>query len=329
MNTTPSKNPLVLINGAAGRFGRVVVSAFAGAGWQVTARVRRAGLVAWPQGVREQLTGAPIDAAPQVIIHAANPPYTQWASQALPLAREAMDIAEQHGALLMLPGNLYNIGSPMPAHIDAHTPLAPSSRKGRTRQAMEDEMAARAARGLRSVVIRAGDFFGGPGTGSWFDTVVVKSLRHGKLVYTGPLDVPHAWAYLPDLAQAFVRVAAQHRAWQGHRQLPFAGYCFTGHSFTGHDLLAGIEAAASALSLSPRQPWRHGALPWGVIRALSPIVPMWREIAEIAYLWHEPHTLDGAALQTLIGPLPNTPAPEALQQALRSLFTTLNGTLKL
>lgn len=317
MNTVSSAKPNVLINGAAGRFGRVATHAFADAGWQVIARVRRAGLITWPSGVREQLSGAAIDIAPQVVIHAANPPYTRWVREALPLAREAMHMAQQHGALLMLPGNLYNIGAPMPAHIDERTPLRPNSRKGRVRQAMEDEMAARAAQGLRSVVIRAGDFFGGPGAGSWFDTVIVKSLRQGKLVYPGPLDVPHAWAYLPDLAQAFVQVAAHHGIWQGHRQQPFAG-----HSFTGRELLVGIEAAARATGLAPGRAWRHGSLPWGLIRALSPIVPTWREITEIAHLWHEAHVLDGAALQTLTGPVPHTPAPEALQQALRNLFSS-------
>ena len=35
---------------------------------------------------------------------------------------------------------------------------------------------------------------------------IVKALAKGKLVYPGPLDRAHAWAYLPDLAQAFVAV---------------------------------------------------------------------------------------------------------------------------
>ena len=35
--------------------------------------------------------------------------------------------------------------------------------------------------------------------------------RQGRLTYPGPRDVPHAWAYVPDLAQAFVEVAARDR----------------------------------------------------------------------------------------------------------------------
>ena len=88
----------------------------------------------------------------------------------------------------------------MPATLAADTPERPDTRKGRIRVAIEAEMRERAPRGLRSAVLRAGDFFGGAGSGSWFDLVIAKSAAAGKLVYPGPLDVPHAWAFLPDLA---------------------------------------------------------------------------------------------------------------------------------
>jgi nucleoside-diphosphate-sugar epimerase len=312
MNTSSPPNT-VLINGAAGRFGRVAVAAFAQAGWRVIAQVRRPGLVAWPVGVREVVAGAAVPEPLHVLVHAANPPYTQWATQALPLAQDAMALAQQHDALFMLPGNVYNVGSPMPALISANTPMQPTTRKGRVREAIE--AALRNQAGLRSATIRAGDFFGGAGTGSWFDVAVVKSLRAGKLVYPGPLHLPHAWAYLPDLAQAFVAVAALHRSLRGHHHVPFAG-----HNLSGGELLAGIEQAAQTLGLQPSRPWRRGSMPWGLIRTLSPLVPMWREISEIAYLWHEPHALDGAALHALVGELPHTPAPTALRQALSDLF---------
>jgi len=131
----------------------------------------------------------------------------------------------------------------MPALLDEHTPDAPTTQKGRLRQQLEDELAARATQAsagtgrLRSVVLRAGDFHG-QGSGSWFDQLIVKKLAQGRLVYPGPADVPHAWAYLPDLARAFTAVAE--RALQGplgptcHTRLPFAG-----HTLTGAQLLDG------------------------------------------------------------------------------------------
>jgi hypothetical protein len=178
---------------------------------------------------------------------------------------------------------------------------------------MEGEMRLRAAQGLRSGVLRAGDFFGG-GPGSWFDLVIAKSAGAGRFVYPGPLDVPHAWAYLPDLAQAFVAVAA--------RGLP-AGVThspFEGHTLTGRALLDALEAAAPAAGFAtPRRGWKHGRVPWALLRIGGLVVPMWRELAEMRYLWERPHALDGRALRAFAGPLPTTPLAQALVASLRAL----------
>jgi nucleoside-diphosphate-sugar epimerase len=178
---------------------------------------------------------------------------------------------------------------------------------------MEAELAERARRGdLRSTVVRAGDFFG-CGQGTWFDQAIVKSLRQGRLVYPGPLDRPHAWAYLPDLAQALVRVASEPEA-QDHRRWHFAG-----HTLTGAELLAQIEAAAGRLGWTPARGWRHGGMPWGLIRLAGRVWPMGRELAEMAYLWERPHALDGRAMAQAFGPLPATPIDQALRQTLLAL----------
>jgi hypothetical protein len=146
----------------------------------------------------------------------------------------------------------------------------------------------------------------------------VKSLRQGKLVYPGPLDVPHAWAYLPDLAQAFVAVALQHAHLQGHHDLPFAG-----HNLTGGELLQGVQTAAAELQLAAvDRTWRHGSLPWWLMRTLSPLVPTWREISEMAYLWHEAHALDDSALRQLLQGAGAAPKRTELADALRCALHT-------
>src|SRR5207244_2579694 len=103
-----------------------------------------------------------------VVLHALNPVYTQWPSRALPLAYSAIAAAESAGATLLFPGNLYNYGKGLPSRIDETTPMLPSARKGRLRLAIEDRMQEAAERGLRVVIMRAGDFFG-DGRGSWLD----------------------------------------------------------------------------------------------------------------------------------------------------------------
>jgi len=200
----------------------------------------------------------------------------------------------------------------MPAVLREDTPQTATTRKGRLRVALEAELQQRAASGqLRSIVIRAGDFFG-CGSGTWLDQAIVKSLAKGKLVYPGPTDRVHAWTYLPDLAQAFVAAAAQSaegpafRCWH-HRS----------HDATGAVLLDTIERLAHELGLAPAGPLKRGTLPWGVIRVGGWVVPIWRELVEMAYLWDVAHALDGRAMEAALGPLPHTPLDVALRATLR------------
>jgi hypothetical protein len=60
-------------------------------------------------------------------------------------------------------------------------------------------------------------------------------------------------------------------------------------------------------------------VPWRMIRLAAPFVPMWREIAEIAYLWHVPHRLDGGKLEMAIGTVPFTRFDHAVRDSLDAL----------
>lgn len=310
----------VLILGANGRLGRPLVDAFAQAGWKVFAHTRRPLTGTVPAGVEpidlpvtDLATLAAAAAGADVVVHAMNPPYTDWSRAALPLAEAAMNLAERLGALLMLPGNVYNFGSPMPALLTESTAQRPSTRKGAIRERIETAMHARPS--LRSVVVRAGDFFGGSGTGSWFDLVIAKDLARGRIVYPGPRELEHAWAYLPDLAQAFVRVAQRREALARFELLHFPG-----HALSGDTLVAALVGAAQrAGALDAAASVSVGSMPWWLFRAGGLVVPMWRELAEMRYLWTEAHRLSGERLANLVGPVPHTPLDRALDEALAAL----------
>ncbi len=309
----------VLILGANGRFGQAATQAFAAAGWRVLAQMRRTPVSALPPGA----TALPVDlndgatlaaqaAGASVVLHAVNPVYTRWAAEALPALHQGLNVAQQLGARFMLPGNVYNFGQQMPALLKHTTEPRPSNNLGRIRVAMEEALQARALQGLDSVVIRAGDFFGS-GTGSWLDLVIAKDIARGKLVYPGPLDVIHAWAFLPDLARAFVAVA-ETPAQRGFQTMHFAG-----HALTGRELLAALQDAAQAQGLRPAAGFKTGGMPWGVIRAVGLVYPLWRELARMSYLWRVPHALDGTALASAVAHLSSTPITQALRNALADL----------
>ena len=314
----------VLVLGANGRLGHAATLAFAASGWRVLAQVRRSPGTAWP--LAAQALALPFDTADHAqalltaarqaggadaLVYALNPSrYTRsaWRAQALPMLRRAMAVAQGLNARLVLPGNVYAYGSTMPEVLREDTPVCPDTEMGRIRQAMEVELAAAARRReLSSVVLRAGNFFGA-GQGSWLDQAMLTQLHRGRLVYPGPMDVPVAWAYLPDLAQALVAVA---QAWGA--RAGFDTLHFQGHTLSGHDWQAGLEAMTGKPTLRP------SSLPWGLMRLAGVFKPEWAALAEGRYLWERPHRLDHAELERRIGREPHTPFAQALAQSLADL----------
>ena len=303
----------ILILGATGRLGRAAAVAFRDAGWSVVSLVRPGTAAHAPSGTatiecdaldRERVTAAAEGA--DVVLHALNAPYTLWPRLALPFANTAIGAAEAAGATLIFPGNLYNFGSPLPARIDETTPMRPTAHKGRLRVLAEDRIAEACERGLRAVIVRAGDYFGS-GRGSWLDLVVTREIARGRLSYPGPIDVVHAWAYLPDLAATMVRLAA------ARVQLPaFETVGFPGHAVSGRELTTAI-ARASGRGLAVKR------MSWWMIHALRRFMPLSRELSEIAYLWNEAHQIDGERLRALIGEIPHTPLDVAVVRALEDL----------
>lgn len=311
----------VLVLGAGGRLGRVLVQSFADAGWTVLAQSRRhlpdvlrplVRPINCPIEDLETLTASAAGAG--IVIHALNPLYTNWTTELVPLARAAVQTARRLGARLMFPGNVYNFGSGMPELLREDTAQRPDTRKGEIRRHVESCLRSKAEAGVPVTVLRAGDFFGGPGTGSWFDLAIAKDLTHGKIVYPGPLDTPHAWAYLPDLGRAFVALAERQPA------EPFETFHFAGHTLTGRELTSSlVEAATQGGLLRPDQKVKIAGLPWPLLRAGGLFVPMWAELAEMRYLWNTPHRLDGTRLAAAIGTPQHTPLVTALGDALRAL----------
>lgn len=305
----------IAVLGAKGRLSHAVALAFRDARWRVIAVTRDGKSVAGLEGIEMRDADA-LDAdvliaatrGADVIFNGLNPPYPDWAAKAMPMARNVMAAAKAHGAMHLFPGNVYNFGREIPPLADETTPFHPSTRKGAIRIGMENLFAEEArTNGVRTILLRAGDFYGTAGTGSWFDLVIVSKLAKGVFTWPGAMDAPHAWAYLPDLARAFAALAEKRAGLQA-----FDSFTFAGHTMTGAELMAHTEAAMG-------RKLKRAGMPWIVIRAGGLFVPMWREIAEMSYLWSTPHALSGAKLERTAGRLPSTPPAEAVRQAIADL----------
>jgi nucleoside-diphosphate-sugar epimerase len=308
-----SPHPRILVLGAAGQFGRAAAQAFRTAGWSVASLARGSAGSAIAPGtelidVDARDTEAVIEAArgADVVLNALNVPFTQWARAAMPLAETAIAAAREAGATLVFPGNLYVYGSKIPAIVDETTPVHPTSRKGEIRAVIEARLRAAAEEGPQVIILRSGDFFGA-GTGSYFDRLLVRDIASGGLTYPGPLDVVHEWAYLPDLAETLRRLV------EVRSGLPrFAQFGFPGHAVTGREMVGAISRACG-------RGFKISGMPWTMLRLLGAVVPIFRELSDVAYLWSTPHAIDGTRLAAAIGDIPFTPLDRAVSAALLEL----------
>ncbi|WP_027141840.1 SDR family oxidoreductase [Mesorhizobium sp. WSM3626] len=312
----------IAILGANGRLGRVVAKAFIDAGFDVRAVTRTGKVPAELKGATA-VAGDALDRQSliqategvEIIFNGLNPIYTDW-GKCLPMAENVMAACHANGGLHLFPGTVYNYGSPMPAVITEDTPFHPTTEKGRIRCAMEDLFRREAEAGrVRTILLRAGDFFGGTGSGSWFDQIVAAKINKGIYTAPGPSDLVHEWAYLPDFAVGFVALA---------RNLDKLGFYealnFPGHAVTDLQIKAAAEKAVG-------HQLKMTSMPWWVLRAGSPFVAMWREIVSMSYLRFEPHRLASTRLEGLIGEIPHTPLDQAVAEALEDIgIATVNGT---
>ncbi|MGB6117652.1 MAG: NAD-dependent epimerase/dehydratase family protein [Mesorhizobium sp.] len=302
----------IVVLGAAGRVANEVGRAFLEAGYKVRAVTRNG---------REVLPGAEHAAADAAdlaqleraikgadfVFNGLNPLYHEWAQKVMPMARNVATALRGRGTTQLFIGNVYPYGSPMSEVLREDTPMRPSNEKGRIRLAMKELFRAEAEQhGTQTIIIRAGDFFGA-GSGTWFDQALASKLDKGVFTAPGKMDLVHAWAYLPDLAQAFVAAA------NVADTLPrFEVFNFPGHAVT-------LEEFKSAIERSTGRPLKTRFMPWWVLRLVGVFNPIVRELVAMNYLWREPHRLVSDRIEQVLGPLPHTPLDKAVAQTLQDM----------
>ena len=279
----------VLILGANGRFGRAAYAAFSWCGWDVRTFDREKDVL------EDAAWGA------DIIVNAWNPDYTRWAADVPKLTAQVIEVAKNTEATVIIPGNIYNFGANMPDVLTQATPHTPTTPLGEIRHTMEQ--AYRDA-DVRTIILRAGDFIDTQASGNWYDKIITAGLTKGKITYPGPTNIPHAWAYLPDMAECAVALA--HMA----DDLPrYTDIHFPGYTMTGAQLHAALEQALGArLALSQ--------MSWLPLQIAKPFWPMAKPLLEMRYLWSTPHALSGEKITDLLPDFEPTPLLEAISDSL-------------
>ncbi|HEY0146811.1 MAG TPA: hypothetical protein VGB93_11840, partial [Methylovirgula sp.] len=89
--------------------------------------------------------------------------------------------------------------------------------------------------------------------------------------------------------------------------------------FAGHQLARG-EMAAAIRRATDNPRLRVWPFPWFLVVGLQPFVRLFREMAEMRYVWRESISIDGAKLRAFLGnALPTAPLDKAVCETLIGL----------
>ena len=279
----------VLILGSSGKIGVHSARAFSDAGWNVRKFNRSTDdLMAAAQGA-------------DVIVNGFNPPnYHDWQNIIPTFTADVIRAAKHSGSTVIIPGNVYHFGD-TPGVWSEQTVPNPVSRKGRIRLEMEQ---AYKASGVRTIVLRAGNFIDPNRDGCVMSMIYLRSIQKGKITLPGPAETRQAMCYLPDWARAAVALAEKRTELATFEDIPFPG-----NAFSADDIKQGLERILG-------RPLKYTRFPWPVFTLLSPVWEMARELSEMRYLWTTDHALSGEKFGRILPEFTPTDVDTVLTAAL-------------
>lgn len=298
----------VNVLGATGGAGRAIAEALVERGIDVVAVNRNgssqvgrplAADIVTPAGARRAVGGA------DVVVMAAQPAYHRWPQEFPPMLDEVVSATARQGGKLVMVDNLYAYG-PGAMPITEATPHRATDRKGRVRSAMLRSLLGHHAAGrLRVAVGQASDYFGPHSPTSGIAALAVAPVAAGGDVasWAGSLDAPHAVAYLPDVAHAYVALVTDERADGRAWVLPHTG------APTGREFVAALAEATG-------RPIDAKALSTTMLRLAAPFNRGARGMLGVAHQWTQPWTVDSSAFEATFGSAAPTPLADAVAAAL-------------
>jgi nucleoside-diphosphate-sugar epimerase len=297
----------------AGQVGPILASKLTALGHRVRI-VSRSGTPKLPEAVewaRGDITDATfLNAALQgagVVYHCANPMrYDRWEELLPPIARAVQTATTRAGARLVVLDNLYMYGAPA-GPISEASPIAPQSRKGHLRARLAEELSAAQARGeLHVSVGRASDFIGpNAARAAMFGPAFFDSLARGRAAYAlGDPDQPHAYAYIPDVAEGLLLLGTRPTALGQTWLLP---HVWNDSSRKLAQRLAALSGREAKLWKVPSWLLHVGGLWNGELSA----------VPEMMYQWRAPFTVDDSRFRAAFGAKPSAVA-QALTATLRA-----------
>ncbi|SMG25775.1 NAD-dependent epimerase/dehydratase family protein [Paraburkholderia susongensis] len=310
--------------GAAGAAGQCIAAALsaAGRGYRVVGRSREslqrafghdplAEIVTWnpddPASVRAAAAGL------QTVIYLVGVPYDQFAQHPPLMEKTLAGVTAAGVERFILIGTVYPYGRAQGNPVREDHPREPHTFKGRMRLEQEKlVLAAHGRAGLSTLVLRLPDFYGPCIERSLLQGVFVGAATGKRAQLLGPVDMPHEFIYLPDIApvvEILTRTPEAYGRWW---------------HLAGVGTITQREVARKAYALAGREP-KLMVAGKGMLRVLGLVNPLMRELVEMNYLMTEPLVLDDSALTKLIGPIVKTSYEEGIRRSFEAARASVSA----
>jgi nucleoside-diphosphate-sugar epimerase len=295
--------------GAAGALGSACVRAGVEAGHELRALLRtpRPGLL--PERAQVRLCDARDATALaraadgcNALLYCVNAPLARWNAELPRMLGSAIEACTRSGARLVFPGNVWVYGPCAPGMlIDERRPLTPSSRKGRLRAELEQQIAASHA---AHVIARLPEFYG-PNVANPLLGGPFRAALAGKTItwLGGALDATVEYIFIEDAARAMLQLALAEAVEGRTFHVPASAHT-TPRAFFKQ--LQGLAGNAKGVR----------GLPLVALRAAALVSPPAREFLDIRHLWTDPVLLDGARYRERFRNIPATSYQAGLTQTL-------------
>jgi nucleoside-diphosphate-sugar epimerase len=241
------------------------------------------------------------------IFYTVGVPYTQFEEHPK-LTRTALEAARAAGVRHYVHvSTVYPYGVPQQEFVNESHPRNPTAFKGRMRKEQEDLVfATDNTGGMRTTVVRPPDFYGPDAELSYVRAIFDAAVKGGTANVIGPIDTPHEFIFVPDLAETLIALSEKEEAW--------------GHAWNvaGPGLITTRQFAELVFSTVHQKPRLRVAGKF-VLRVLGLFNPLLREVLEMHYLWTTPVKLDDSRLRQLLPDLHKTPYTEGVRMTVESM----------
>ena len=236
------------------------------------------------------------------VYNCTNAPYTDWPEIFPRLQSGVLEGAAAAGAKLVVMENLYMFGPTGGKPLTENLPYAATTRKGRTRARMTEQLFEAHQQGkVRMTIGRASDYFGPGAIQSAAGERLFRPALAGKSVQVmGNPDMPHTYSYIEDIGRALVVLGEQDRALGEAWNLPNP-QTVTTRQFAQ---MVASEAGRTA---------RIQAVPKIMIRVMGLFNKLIHELDEMTYEFEEPFIVNSEKFEAAFG-MTATPLAEAIRK---------------